>query len=104
MQRKGVNCKHVIRDGALQTAIAVLPVYGDGKRNCFANLGANLEFSLTDARDALHSIKQERRGDHLAAVHLGYPHLLPKLQGVELSTLLDYVRRALGQPLISMVS
>ncbi len=104
MHKAGVDCKHVIRDRASQTSIAVLPVYGDGKRDCFANLGANLEFSLTDAKGALHSIEQERRGEPLAAVHFGYPHFLPKLQGDELRTLLHYARKTLGQPLISMVT
>ncbi len=104
MQKAGVECKHVIRDGDLQTAIAVLPVYGNGKRDCFANLGANLEFSLMDAKGVLRSIGQERGETPLAAVHFGYPHFLPKLQGSELKTLLDYARRALGHPLISLVT
>ncbi len=103
MQKTGVDCRHVIRNGDVQTATAVLPIYGNGERDCFACLGANLEFSLTDAEGVLNSIEQESGGP-LAALHFGYPHLLPKLQGDDLGTLLNHACKALGQPLISMVT
>ncbi len=104
MQKAGVDCRHIIRSGDVQTATAVLPIYGHGDRDCFACLGANLEFSLTDAQRVIYSIEKESGNQPLAAIHFGYPHFLPKLQGDDLGTFLCRARSALGQPLISMVT
>ncbi len=103
MQKAGVDCRHVIRNEDIHTATAILPIYGDGERDCFACLGANLEFSLTDVEGVLNRIEQECK-EPLAALHFGYPHFLPKLQGDDLKMLLYHAHTALGQPLISMVT
>jgi sugar/nucleoside kinase (ribokinase family) len=94
-------------DGCSDTALAVLPVFTDGRRGCYVSLGANLTITAdslvpddADPRTLPHS--SPLLHEYLRAFHLGYPHLLPRIQGAALRKLLERVRRRAPYALISL--
>lgn len=78
------------------TALAVLPVFRDGGRGCFVSLGAN----ETVTQRVL--VPDAMLCEGLRALHVGYPHLLPHVQGGELAALLRRVWKRV--PAMSAVS
>lgn len=80
------------------TAMAMLPLFVDGTRACFVDLGANLvadvDTLLPDSRLTLLA--------SLRVFHFGYPHLMSRLQGAALRSLFDRVRDAAPDTTITL--
>ena len=77
------------------TSVAVLPIFKDGSRGCFVELGANDRLSPSDVLSALDAAATAAAAGSLpaphgriAALHFGYPHLLPACSGKHLVKLL----------------
>lgn len=97
------------RDPTSRTALAVLPIYQDGRRGCFFDAASNGTFSARDMVSMISSLSaganappldtsqmtneeiddyRERLEDltpDYGAFLFGYPHLLPRLQGEALA-------------------
>jgi sugar/nucleoside kinase (ribokinase family) len=75
------------------TALAVVPIYRDGSRGCFVDLGANRVLSgeriVQSVAELLAGAKLAHSADTkpTVLVHLAYPHLLPMLRGERLEEL-----------------
>ncbi len=80
------------------TGVAFLPLFKDGTRACFVDLGANL---VADAGLMMPPERLATLSD-LKVFHFGYPHLMPLLQGTALRTLFDRVQSAAPQALITL--
>ncbi|KAJ8599987.1 hypothetical protein CTAYLR_001813 [Chrysophaeum taylorii] len=76
----GVEC--LGRGGS--TGVAVVPVFEAGGRGCYFDPGANADFGPEDVAAALKDLED----DDVAALHVGYPHLLPSLCGDALADVL----------------
>ena len=79
----------------IRTALAVLPIYQDGKRGCFFDAASNTTFSCSEIIDSLDEILSDRRTGlplDLGAFLFGYPHLLPMMQGQALYDILNKAR------------
>ncbi|KAH8070303.1 inositol-3-phosphate synthase [Aureococcus anophagefferens] len=74
---KGVRVDAPPRFDAARTGLAVVPVFSDGGRGCYFGAGANADFGGEDVVEGV--ARQVARGGVLA-VHVGYPHLLPRLR------------------------
>ncbi len=125
LERCGSACRNVEtkyvrearkRDGTARTALAVLPIYKDGRRGCFFDAASNVTFSPQCMIDMIHSLSSLSTGPQLDISHLtedeldeyqdrvegalpsygaflfGYPHLLPKLQGEALARVMQEAR------------
>lgn len=95
LEKDGVQAFPVKVEGQ-PTALAVLPVFSDGRRGCFVSLGAN------EAITASALVPDSLLHNGLRAFHVGYPHLLPKVQGVALGELLRRVSKTLPSTAISL--
>jgi len=95
-RRAGASTQLVLEDDTSRTSMAVLPVFKDGKRGCFVNLACNDGFEvdelLTQLDDNIPLMEQQPPRAFL----FGYPHLLPKMQGVALRNMLASVRQKLS--------
>jgi sugar/nucleoside kinase (ribokinase family) len=87
---------HPVAADGRPTALAVLPVFPDGRRGCYVSLGANEAVAAAALAPSalLHA--------GLRAFHCGYPHLLPNVQGAALRALLDRVRAAAPAAVVSL--
>jgi myo-inositol-1-phosphate synthase len=96
-------------DSKARTALAVLPIYKDGRRGCFFDAASNSTFSARELVGMIESLSSGSSGPHLDMSHLsaddvenyyadleqmtpiygaflfGYPHLLPQMQGEALA-------------------
>jgi sugar/nucleoside kinase (ribokinase family) len=94
-QRAGASTELVLTDSAARTSMAILPVYKNGKRGCFVNLACNDGFTseelLKQVDHAAASIGRTTR-----AFLFGYPHLMPKMQGDTLKSMLRSARKRLS--------
>jgi len=104
------------RDASARTALAVLPIYKDGRRGCFFDAASNSTFSPREMIEMIHSLSMPSSGPDLdtrdmsaddfetyqdrvlgatplyGAFLFGYPHLLPMLQGEALGHVLCEAR------------
>ena len=96
---RGVRVDAPPRFDAARTGLAVVPVFADGGRGCYFGAGANADFGGEDVVEGV--ARQVARGGVLA-VHVGYPHLLPRLRGVGLRAALARVRELAPNALISL--
>lgn len=104
------------QDAKARTALAVLPIYKDGRRGCFFDAASNATFSSQDMINMLHTLSSPSAGpqldislltdDELDEYHdrvdgavpvygaflFGYPHLLPQLQGGDLARVMVEAR------------
>lgn len=69
--------------GGIPTALAILPLFTDGRRGCFVTLGANHEVEPAHFRD--HVVQRGLLGG-ARVLHFGYPHLMHKCRGTLLAT------------------
>lgn len=100
------------RDPSARTALAVLPIYQDGRRGCFFDAASNSTFSARDLVEMIGSLSSGSTGPALdtsrmspgeiddyrerlevltpeyGAFLFGYPHLLPQIQGEALAQVL----------------
>ena len=101
-RRAGASTKLVLTDDTSRTSMAVLPIFNNGKRGCFVNLACNdgftpdellgqLDIHIAAAEEeAAKSIKPTR------ALLFGYPHLMPRMQGESLRSMLHSARQKLS--------
>ncbi|CAM9166901.1 unnamed protein product [Phaeothamnion confervicola] len=104
------DCSCVVRSPAVQTSVAVLPIFQGGGRACFVNLAANESFEPAELLAALGAVAARANaaaaadggggrhaGDgNVSVLHFGYPHLLPQMQGAALAAMLKRAREILG--------
>ena len=109
------------RDTTARTALAVLPIYKDGRRGCFFDAASNATFSPREMIQMIHSLSspnlsgapqldtsqlsddeldeyQDRVGGATPAYGaflFGYPHLLPQLQGEALARVMLEARKTM---------
>ena len=100
------------KDPDSRTALAVLPIYQDGRRGCFFDAASNSTFSARDLVDMIASLSSGSTGPALDMSQMtadeideyrerlevltpdygsflfGYPHLLPQIQGEALAQVL----------------
>lgn len=100
------------RDPYARTALAVLPIYKDGRRGCFFDAASNATFSAREMVELIGSLSSGSSGPSLDTSHMsaddidnyhadleqmtpiygaflfGYPHLLPNMQGGSLAQIL----------------
>ncbi len=83
LQRTGPNTetKYIQPVDGVRTALAVLPIYSDGRRGCFFDAASNVDFKPADILPQIRSTKD------VGAMIFGYPHLLPQMQGENLAEL-----------------
>jgi sugar/nucleoside kinase (ribokinase family) len=101
-RRAGASTRLVLSDESARTSMAVLPIFQTGKRACFVNLACNDSFT---AGEMLQQVDQYFANDSQSALPpppppraflFGYPHLMPKMQGVALKSMLENVRMKLS--------
>mmetsp|Transcript_14474 Transcript_14474/g.20409 ORF Transcript_14474/g.20409 Transcript_14474/m.20409 type:complete len:1150 (+) Transcript_14474:192-3641(+) len=104
------------KDPHARTALAVLPIYEDGRRGCFFDAASNMTFSPWEMKELLQNLAQPKKGPSLdvsqmseddfevyqervgdsnpsyGAFLFGYPHLLPMLQGDALAEVFHEAR------------
>jgi len=90
LEEGGVDTQYIRTESSINTSLAVLPVYTNGGRGCFVDLGANKvatpekllgrDFALLD-----------RANCHI--FHFGYPHLMKGIQGDNLAEMFAAARR-----------
>lgn len=73
MLAAGVDCRRIIRDPSVQTALAVLPIFSAGERGCFVNLAANDHLTGSEVANVLRDLTATD-DPPVAALHYGYPH------------------------------
>lgn len=103
---RNVDTKYLMTKGA-RTALAVLPIFPDGRRGCYFDAASNDTFSSHDMMEMIRNLTTKSlaldesllseddmehyrdRVDGATPVHgaflFGYPHLLPLLQGEALA-------------------
>lgn len=96
----GIDISGIVENADSCTALAVLPLFVDGRRGCFVTLGAN-SVATPDSILPL-SLRPKLLTSQLRVFHFGYPHLMPHLQGESLCTLFQRVRQAVPNVLFSL--
>jgi myo-inositol-1-phosphate synthase len=121
---RNVDTKHIkasrSRDPNARTALAVLPLYKDGRRGCFFDAASNTTFSAREMVDLISGLSfsgasgpslntSQMSSDDIENYHadleqmapiyggflFGYPHLLPKMQGLSLSQIMLEARSSM---------
>jgi len=115
-------------DPNARTALAVLPIFQDGRRGCFFDAASNSTFSQVELTNMLQSLTSSGKGgpsvdmSHMSADDIenyhadleqmtptygaflfGYPHLLPCIQGEGLADVLTEARSLMNQGGITVV-
>ena len=113
---RNVECRYIKtsrnRDPNARTALAVLPIYEDGRRGCFFDAASNTVFSARELVEMMENLSTGSSGPSLdtsnmsaddienyhadleqmtpiyGAFLFGYPHLLPNMQGEALAQIL----------------
>ena len=107
------------QDPDARTALAVLPIYSDGRRGCFFDAASNDSFSAKHMVELISNLSSGSTGPALDTTHMsyddmesykerieamtptygaflfGYPHLLPLIQGEALVQVLVEARRSM---------
>lgn len=106
LDQTGSSCRNVDtkyvknarnRDPDGRTALAVLPIYKDGRRGCFFDAASNDTFTDTDMVEMIEDLNNTTSNDDgnsrsFGAMLFGYPHLLPKMQGEALAHIFSKAR------------
>jgi sugar/nucleoside kinase (ribokinase family) len=99
-RRSGASTRLVLLDESARTSMAVLPIFQTGKRSCFVNLACNDGFTPDEM---LHQVDQYFEDSSSSsspppprAFLFGYPHLMPKMQGAALKSMLGNIRDKLS--------
>ena len=80
-ERTGIATAGCTFSELLNTGNAIVPVFADG-RGCYYDAGSNREFSPDDILEGLMKLT------NVGALHVGYPHLLPRCRGEDLANVL----------------
>ncbi len=94
-RRAGASVDLVLIDDTARTSMAILPVYKNGKRGCFVNLACNDGFTTDELLLQLDHAAESPMSPARAFL-FGYPHLMPKMQGNSLKTMLSEARKKLS--------
>lgn len=136
LEKSGTACRNVETrflktsresDPTARTALAVLPIFQDGRRGCFFDAASNTTFSTREMIDLMTLLSSGASGptvdtsqlsaDDIQNYHadldrmtpvcgaflFGYPHLLPKMQGDSLAQILLEARSTMIQGGITVV-
>lgn len=129
LEHCGAECRNVDtkysrlareQNPSARTALAVLPIYQDGRRGCFFDAASNASFSPDEMIEMIHQLTSGSSGPDLntslmseedmeyyrdrvldgmrptyGAFLFGYPHLLPNMQGDALARILIEAREAM---------
>ena len=98
-RRAGASTRLVLSDESARTSMAVLPIFQTGKRACFVNLACNDGFTSDEMLQQVdkYFVNDSSSGTPPPRAFLfGYPHLMPKMQGDALKTMLQNVRDKLS--------
>mmetsp|Transcript_17868 Transcript_17868/g.49489 ORF Transcript_17868/g.49489 Transcript_17868/m.49489 type:complete len:1074 (+) Transcript_17868:262-3483(+) len=96
------NCR--AKNPSSRTALAVLPIYQDGRRGCFFDAASNNEFTTDQLLEMICELSpnlKSKGGVDTTGMSMptyggllfGYPHLLPNMQGQALARLFQQSRR-----------
>jgi sugar/nucleoside kinase (ribokinase family) len=92
---KNIETKYMknarIRDPNARTALAVLPIYQDGRRGCFFDAASNATFAANELVEMMEEACNNEETS-FGAFLFGYPHLLPKMQGEALAHIFSRAR------------
>ena len=80
------------RDQEARTALAVLPIYQDGRRGCFFDAASNATFSPDQLIGMMSDATSGSDAGPIGAFLFGYPHLLPMMQGDALAQIFSKAR------------
>ena len=80
------------RDPDSRTALAVLPIYKDGRRGCFFDAASNNTFSGSQMVQMIEDLANSTTDSSYGAMLFGYPHLLPMMQGEALAHIFSKAR------------
>ena len=94
-QRAGASTDLVLIEDTARTSMAILPVFQNGKRGCFVNLACNDGFTTDELLMQLDHAAESPMSPTRAFL-FGYPHLMPKMQGDSLKTMLNEARKKLS--------
>lgn len=86
------NARKRDSDPSTRTALAVLPIYQDGRRGCFFDAASNSTFETDDIVEMIKDLTNDASTPSPGAFLFGYPHLLPKMQGEALAQLFSKAR------------
>ena len=99
-------------DSHCRTALAVLPIYSDGRRGCFFDAASNVSYQHQHITQHLPSImnntnnnscpKNSQSQSHVGAMIFGYPHLLPQMQGENLRQLLSSIKSTSPHTIVAL--
>jgi len=106
LEASGASCRNVdtkyvkssrVRDPTARTALAVLPIYQDGRRGCFFDAASNATFSAGDLVETIGELMNAQpttdvESSSFGAFLFGYPHLLPLMQGEALAHIFSKAR------------
>jgi sugar/nucleoside kinase (ribokinase family) len=97
-RKAGASTRLVLLDEAARTSMAVLPIFQNGKRACFVNLACNDGFTADEMLQQVdqYFAKDSDSSPQPHAFLFGYPHLMPKMQGSALKSMLRSVREKLS--------
>ncbi len=84
------NARKRDRDG--RTALAVLPIFKDGRRGCFFDAASNATFSANNMVEMIEDLSSSPSAAPYGAMIFGYPHLLPMMQGEALAHIFSKAR------------
>ena len=87
-----------------RTALAILPIYQDGRRGCFFDAASNDQFTTEQLLEMIHEMSPNLKSDTVidttgmsvptyGGLLFGYPHLLPHMQGPALSRFFQQARK-----------
>jgi len=96
------NCR--AKNPSSRTALAVLPIYQDGRRGCFFDAASNNQFTTDQLLEMISELSPnlKSKGDvdttgmsmpKYGGLLFGYPHLLPHMQGQALARFFQQARR-----------
>lgn len=111
LEECGSSCRNVdtrvvrkmqARTNEHRTALAVLPIFRDGRRGCFFDAASNTKFSAGHMIDMLSDVSNDTATDSrtdipavYGAMLFGYPHLLPMMQGEALASIFMEARKVM---------
>lgn len=100
LSERHINTSAIVVDKSSCTALAILPLFVDGRRGCFVTLGANLSTSAS----ALYAraLSEGLLSSSLLVFHFGYPHLMPSFQASDLDFFFRVVRVTARNCVISL--
>ena len=97
---------HRAKNPSSRTALAVLPIYQDGRRGCFFDAASNDKFTTDQLLEMVQELSPNFKSKGVVdttgmsvplygGILFGYPHLLPHMQGHSLSRFFQQTRKVM---------